>query len=119
MIVLWLVSAGLACYVGSKKQAPVAGLCLGLLFGPLGVIVALVLDNRVQCPHCGGRLNGRYPACQHCCVELKWAADKPLTQEMYEQRLRERARQCQQVREWDRPKFDEWGNPLEDPQPVS
>ena len=69
---LWIVSGILGCVVGSQKDAPGAGVALGLIFGPLGLIAALSLDGRPMCPQCKGRLNGRASVCPYCHKSLAW-----------------------------------------------
>lgn len=68
----WLVCAAVAAIVGSARNAGGKGFLLGLLLGPLGILAAFAIDGREQCPHCGGRLNGRPQLCQHCQSHLDW-----------------------------------------------
>ena len=88
-VVAWIASAGCAAFIADKKRAVGFGFLLGLLFGPLGLIAAGLIDGRPNCPRCGGRINllvsfdfpidapmesrepiKPYPICQHCGVEL-------------------------------------------------
>ena len=94
-VVAWMASAGCAAFIADKKRAVGFGSLLGLLFGPLGLIAAGLIDGRPNCPRCGGRINllvsidspdsplgsldpidpfnrlvRPYPVCQHCGVEL-------------------------------------------------
>jgi hypothetical protein len=66
----WLVAmipcAILGYIVGSPKNAGFEGAFLGILFGPIGVIVAFAVDFRLRCPHCHGRLDGEPRVCPHC-----------------------------------------------------
>ena len=32
--------------------------------------------ERPQCPHCGGKLNGKFDICEHCGRELHWGRSK-------------------------------------------
>jgi hypothetical protein len=68
----WIGSALLASLIGESRNAAGTCLLLGLHFGPLGVIACLAIDHRLQCPHCGGRLNGKPEICQHCRSNLNW-----------------------------------------------
>ncbi len=81
--VLWCGLAG--AVVGSQKRAGLMGALWGVVFGPLGVVVALSLDERPKCPRCGGRLNGEPEICQHCHSPLTWVPSpfvrKPVVQE--------------------------------------
>ena len=74
LIFAWAWCAVLAAVAAEQKQATGRGLVLGLLFGPLGVVVACFIDARPNCPRCGGRINSsreeQYPICQHCGTEL-------------------------------------------------
>jgi hypothetical protein len=81
-----ILSGFFACSIAERKQAPGTGLILGLLFGPLGIIAAGFLDERPQCPRCGGRLNSskrvQYSVCQHCRFGLpEPATASPVEQE--------------------------------------
>ena len=71
-VLTWLASAVAGGFAGSRGMAIVSGAMLGLLFGPLGVIAALGLDERPQCYKCEGRLDGRGKVCQHCHTPLFW-----------------------------------------------
>ena len=59
----WLVFAAwgicilLGAWVGGRKGRPTAGAILGLLCGPLGVAICLVLPHagNMRCPSCGKR----------------------------------------------------------------
>ncbi len=59
LIAVWLIFGAMASHVGSYKKAETEGFWFGILLGPFGVIAAGFLDNRHQCPRCGGRLNDR------------------------------------------------------------
>jgi len=67
----WLLSIIFGAVLGSQKNAGDIGLLLGLLFGPLGVVIAGMVDKRPFCGRCGGRQNvnstkQRFPICEHC-----------------------------------------------------
>ena len=66
----WFGSPILGAMIGRRREAAFAGVMIGLLFGPLGVVAALGLDDRPQCSHCHGRLKTidlRMPKrCPHC-----------------------------------------------------
>ena len=64
--------AVLGCVVGTRKNAAAEGLVLGLIFGPLGVIVTFAIDKRPQCYQCAGRLDDQPKVCPHCRAELAW-----------------------------------------------
>ena len=73
---IWLGSFIGAVIVGDRKNAIIAGLLLGLCFGPVGLLAAFGLDARAQCPACKGRLDGYGDLCQHCRTPLFWNAKK-------------------------------------------
>ena len=66
VLLVWLCCGLLGWIVGFRRNAALAGLVLGILFGPLGVVAAFALDSRPQCPYCKGRLDGRGILCQFC-----------------------------------------------------
>jgi hypothetical protein len=73
-LVCWFACAFAAGMVGSAKEATGPSVMLGLLFGPLGIVIALGLDFRRFCPRCHGRLNRHPKMCPHCHMELKYSA---------------------------------------------
>ena len=44
VVIAWGVSTLLAFIIGSRKGKPAAGILAGILLGPIGVIVSLLLD---------------------------------------------------------------------------
>ena len=52
--------------IGQTRNNAVIGGLLGLLFGPLGCLLALVDDKRAQCPECLGRVPFGARKCRHC-----------------------------------------------------
>jgi len=79
VLLVWLGSC-LGCYViGRARGAPLLGLLLGLLCGPLGLLLILLIDRRPVCPVCHGRLifaaayqQGGPKCCPHCKARLRW-----------------------------------------------
>jgi hypothetical protein len=90
VVVFWIACSMLAAIAARSKRAWQYGLALGLLFGPLGVIAALGLDERALCPKCFSRLNVRDGLrrtdgpvmCPYCYVHLEWDRGKPLAREI-------------------------------------
>ena len=76
VVALWVLSAIAGMAAGSSRGAAGGGFVLGLFLGPLGVVAALGLDFRVQCPTCGGKLDGRGLICQHCDRPIPWKLDR-------------------------------------------
>jgi hypothetical protein len=54
--------------IGSRKGNPVAGLLMGILLGPLGVVIALLSGdkNRAPCMHCAELILKKATICPHC-----------------------------------------------------
>jgi len=44
VVIAWIFSTLLAFIIGSRKGKPRAGILAGILLGPIGVIVSLLLD---------------------------------------------------------------------------
>ena len=72
ILLLWFASGIAGACAGMRRNAEVPGFALGILLGPVGVIAALGLDQRPQCPRCAARLDGRGKICQHCQSPLLW-----------------------------------------------
>ena len=89
-LLAWTVPGGtLGAIVGYLKRAPGVGAMLGVLFGPLGVIAALVLDNRPHCTNCSGPLEHAASTCPHCHAALsdrRTAVEPPPPREQRENR---------------------------------
>ncbi|MFA5056471.1 MAG: zinc ribbon domain-containing protein [Opitutaceae bacterium] len=59
-------------FVADRKNMGPVGAILGVLLGPVGVLIAAVaLDARQQCPKCRERINEGATICPHCKAELK------------------------------------------------
>jgi hypothetical protein len=72
IVLVWIASIVAGACAGSGKSAAWTGAILGTFLGPLGVIAALGLDEREQCPRCTGRIDGFGEVCQHCRQPLHW-----------------------------------------------
>jgi hypothetical protein len=70
-----LVSAIFGIVVGSGRNAPVLGGLLGFFLGPVGVIVACLIDVRPQCPNCREHVQVGAAVCVHCHESLVWNDD--------------------------------------------
>jgi hypothetical protein len=54
-------------FIGSNKGLGCAGLVLGLILGPFGIILVLVLNgDRVKCPFCGKLIDKKAIVCPYC-----------------------------------------------------
>ena len=64
---VWIASALIAAAIGSKKGETGTAFIVGLIFGPFGVLFALVsTGNRIPCPYCKERINKKAEICPHC-----------------------------------------------------
>lgn len=70
-VLLWLICAVIAAAIGGSKGEAGSGFLIGLVFGPLGVLFALLSSgNRVPCPHCKERMQKGAKVCPHCRTAL-------------------------------------------------
>lgn len=67
-----VVCAVIGKAVGSQKNAGGWGMLLGLFLGPIGIIVAALIDGRPICPTCGTKLNGKPKLCPSCKTKFSW-----------------------------------------------
>jgi len=72
LLVIWAASVLFGAAVGMRRRAGLPGMITGLLFGPVGVVVACLMDFRWQCPECKESVNDRSFCCPHCRTTLKW-----------------------------------------------
>jgi hypothetical protein len=76
-LLAWIIVGGLlGGIIGSFKKATDVGTMLGALFGPLGLIAALGIDGRPECPRCGERLWKVTETCPHCHARLDIARER-------------------------------------------
>lgn len=71
-LLVWLASVVGATYVGSKKGSPFGALFLGVMLGPVGLIITILSgsSNRISCPHCAEKIMKKAKVCPHCQREL-------------------------------------------------
>lgn len=64
---IWVALGIVGWMIGSRKGMPVASLLIVLLFGPIGIVVALLSKgNRVPCPSCRELIHADATVCPHC-----------------------------------------------------
>ena len=81
----WIGAALVCAFVGAviagRKGAAGAGFLWGLLLGPLGVLIAIFLDDRPECPMCRNPVNNGARICGSCRSQLAWRRGDPFTPE--------------------------------------
>lgn len=100
MEILALLAVGFLCgliaaMIGQRKGAAGSGFLLGLLLGPLGIVIALVMrGNRVACPHCKELVQKAASVCPHCRERLAQPSRaRTRREQLAELRRRDRARE--------------------------
>lgn len=69
--VLWCIMAAIGFFLGSTKGRSSEGLLLGLLLGPFGWIIVLLLpENGMRCPECRGVIVAGAGRCKNCATPL-------------------------------------------------
>jgi hypothetical protein len=66
----WIICIIVATIIGSRKGVPWSSFFLGLFFGPLGIILVLVLKGDHQCPFCKKDIDKEALKCPHCQADL-------------------------------------------------
>jgi hypothetical protein len=75
----WLMSGFMGWVAGLPRRSGIPGMLLGFIGGPLGILAALAVDVRPECPRCGGRVGPTgVELCQHCRSMLVWRGAKPI-----------------------------------------
>jgi len=71
--VIWLVSVVASAVIGSRKGNPIGATFLGLVLGPIGLIIVLLSGsaNRKPCPYCAELIMKKAIVCPHCKRELQ------------------------------------------------
>ena len=70
-ITIILIMAFIGLLIGKNKERGCEGFFFGLLLGPLGWIITLLLsDDRPRCPECLGVVNDYAKKCKNCGADL-------------------------------------------------
>jgi hypothetical protein len=66
-VFVWLICGIIAAMIGAKKDTGCAGFLVGVLLGPFGIVLALVMKgDRVRCPYCRELMHKKATVCPHC-----------------------------------------------------
>jgi hypothetical protein len=69
--IFWILCGIIGGMIGANKGAGCTGAILGLLFGPLGIIIVIIMKgNRVKCRYCQSYIDPKAIVCPHCQKEL-------------------------------------------------
>jgi uncharacterized membrane protein YeaQ/YmgE (transglycosylase-associated protein family) len=67
LFAVWILSGFVGWCAGYLKGNTTAGLFLGLLLGPIGWLIVMVLpDRQLRCGQCCGVVSNEASRCRHC-----------------------------------------------------
>ena len=65
--IIWILCAPVAGIIGARKGEFWVSLIAGFIFGPLGIIFAMLSrGNRLPCPYCKESIHEDATICPHC-----------------------------------------------------
>ena len=69
---IWLTCVVISAVVGAKRGNPLGGTFLGVMLGPLGLVIVLLSKdkNRVPCPFCAEKIQKKAKICLFCRKEF-------------------------------------------------
>jgi|GEM_PF-1616246 len=64
------ISGIIGAVIGSTRNNAASGFFLGALLGPIGWLLAFVVDRRPVCPACKGHVPEGAAKCMHCASDI-------------------------------------------------
>jgi len=80
VIWFWVLFGGICTVIGARKGIPFQGFFCGFIFGPLGIVIMLLVSgNRKPCPFCLEKVHEAAAICPHCRQRLGGCGLNPFT----------------------------------------
>jgi len=79
----FIVSGMIGMSIAARKEAEFVGFLLGFFFGPIGWLLAILVDGRPKCHMCQEHISSKASICSHCRTNFFFINDKPVTKEEY------------------------------------
>ncbi|KJG05889.1 hypothetical protein UB33_11015 [Photobacterium angustum] len=72
LFAIWIVSILVCTAIGSKKGNPVSGFIVGLILGPIGIVLAIFSGDktRISCKYCAEKISKKAVVCPCCQRDL-------------------------------------------------
>ena len=76
LFLFWILCGVVAAMIGAKKGETFLGFIVGMLFGPIGILIALLSKgNRKKCIHCKELIHKDASVCSHCQSAIPGSAE--------------------------------------------
>jgi hypothetical protein len=72
-IILWIIFSLIGYIIGKPKGKESLGAILGLLLGPIGILIIVIMENQniTKCRTCFGKVDVLAIKCMHCGADLR------------------------------------------------
>jgi len=71
-VFIWLMCGVIASIIGSQKGLGCGGFIAGVLLGPFGIILVLVMKgDKIKCPYCQKLIDKKAIKCPYCQSNIK------------------------------------------------